>query len=100
MAGAKPVTGVTRSYTQFCDHIAETHGLGKVKAKELMNDAFAFIQKSLMAGDNVMTPLGKFRRADRVARMGRNPQTGESIKIKAKKAVKFAPNKALKEAMG
>lgn len=97
---AKPVTGVTRSFSQFQDHIAETQGITKKEAKQLLDGIFSFIQKSLLAGDNVMTPLGKFRRADRKARMGRNPSTGEALKIKAKKAVKFTPNKALKEAMG
>ena len=96
----KPVTGVTRSYSQFCEYVGDKQGVDKKEAKAILDLAFDYIQKSLMAGDNVTTPLGKFRRADRKARKGRNPATGESIQIKAKKAVKFAPNKALKEAMG
>ncbi len=97
---AKPVTGKTRSYSQFCQYVADQNENSKVEAKAWLDEMFEYIQTSLLAGDNVQTPLGKFRRADRKARDGRNPQTGEAIKIKAKRAIKFKPNKALEDAMG
>ena len=45
-----------------------------------------------------MTDLGKFGTAQRAAKSGRNPQTGETIQIAAKRVPKFSPAKALKEA--
>ena len=44
--------------------------------------------------------FGTFKVAQRKARKGRNPQTGEEIKIKAKKVPRFVPGKALKDAVG
>jgi DNA-binding protein HU-beta len=49
-------------------------------------------------GEDVMiNDFGKFKKVDRKARMGRNPFTGETIKIKASKKARFLPAKALKE---
>ena len=49
--------------------------------------------------DVTLTGFGKFSVVKRKARKGRNPQTGEEIKIKATKVPKFTPGKALKEAV-
>jgi DNA-binding protein HU-beta len=52
----------------------------------------------MAAGNDVMiNDVGKFKKVDRKARMGRNPFTGETIKIKASKKARFLPAKALKE---
>jgi DNA-binding protein HU-beta len=52
-------------------------------------------------GEDVMiNDFGKFKKVDRKARMGRNPFTGETIKIKASKKARFLPAKALKEIVG
>ena len=52
----------------------------------------------MAAGNDVMiNDFGKFKKVDRKARMGRNPFTGETIKIKASKKARFLPAKALKE---
>jgi DNA-binding protein HU-beta len=52
----------------------------------------------MSAGNDVMiNDFGKFKKVDRKARMGRNPFTGETIKIKASKKARFLPAKALKE---
>jgi DNA-binding protein HU-beta len=52
----------------------------------------------MSAGNDVMiNDFGKFKKVDRKARMGRNPQTGQAIKIKASKKARFLPAKALKE---
>jgi DNA-binding protein HU-beta len=45
----------------------------------------------------MINDFGKFKKVDRKARMGRNPQTGQAIKIKASKKARFLPAKALKE---
>jgi DNA-binding protein HU-beta len=54
----------------------------------------------LKKGDTVsLVGFGSFKVAKRKARKGRNPQTGEEIKIKASKTAKFTPGKSLKEAI-
>lgn len=68
-------------------------------------DAFltAFVNqviKTVRTGEPVaITGFAKFARVDRAARMGRNPQTGEPIKIKASRKVRVTPLKAFKEAV-
>ena len=58
------------------------------------------ITKALKKGDTVtLIGFGTFKVTQRNARKGRNPQTGEEIDIKASKAPKFTPGKALKEAV-
>ena len=51
------------------------------------------------AGKFVIPGLGRLVKAHRKARIGRNPQTGEQIKIKAKTVVRLRPSKALKDAV-
>jgi len=58
------------------------------------------ITKAMKKGEDVvLTGFGTFKVVKRKARKGRNPYTGEEIKIKATKAPKFTPGKALKEAV-
>ncbi len=57
------------------------------------------IEQTRKSGEFMIPGLGKLVRAQRAARMGRNPQTGEAIKIKAKTAVKFRVAKAAKDAI-
>jgi len=58
------------------------------------------IKKSLKKGDIVtLVGFGSFYAGKRAARTGRNPRTGENIKIKAAKVPKFRPGKALKDAL-
>ena len=72
----------------------------KKEAQEAVDCVFASITKALKKGDTVtLVGFGTFKVTKRKARMGRNPQTGEEIKIKASKAAKFTPGKALKEAV-
>jgi len=61
---------------------------------------FSSITKALKKKDTVtLIGFGTFKVGQRKARKGRNPQTGEEIKIKAKKVAKFVPGKALKDAI-
>jgi nucleoid DNA-binding protein len=61
---------------------------------------FTSISKALASGDAVqLSGFGSFKIGERSARKGRNPQTGESIDIAARKVVKFAPGKALKDSV-
>ena len=70
----------------------------KKEAKEPVDCFFSSITKGLKNGDTVtLVGFGTFKVTQRKARKGRNPQTGEEIKIKASKAAKFTPGKSLKE---
>ena len=72
----------------------------KKEAQEALDCVLSSITNSLKKGDTVtLVGFGTFKVMKRKARKGRNPQTGEEIKIKASKAPKFTPGKALKEAV-
>jgi len=72
----------------------------KKEAQEAVDCVFSSITKALKKGDAVtLVGFGTFKVTKRNARKGRNPQTGEEIKIKASKAPKFTPGKSLKEAV-
>ncbi len=90
--------------TSMSGYIAEKHELSKKQAKEILEDVFDVIHNGVMKGERV--PIGKLGKVHvRVrpatkARMGRNPATGEEIKIPAKKATKvpkFTFTKTFKE---
>ena len=73
----------------------------KKEAQAAVNCAFSTITKALKKKDTVaLVGFGTFKVAQRKARKGRNPQTGEEIKIRAKKVPKFVSGKALKDAVG
>jgi DNA-binding protein HU-beta len=66
-----------------------------------MDSFFTNVTKALKKKDGKVTLVGfgTFEKVRRKARKGRNPQTGEEIKIKASNSVKFKPGKKLKEAV-
>ena len=77
-----------------------TIALKTVSNKPAVGCLFSTITKALKKKDTVtLTGFGTFKVAQRKARKGRNPQTGEEIKIKAKKVPKFVAGKALKDAV-
>ena len=66
----------------------------------MVDCVFSSITQSLKKGEDVtLVGFGTFKVVKRKARKGRNPSTGEAIKIKATKAPKFTPGKSLKEAV-
>lgn len=72
----------------------------KKDAQEAVDCVFSTITKALKKKDTVtLVGFGTFKVNKRKARTGRNPQTGEAIKIKAKKAPKFVAGKALKDSV-
>jgi len=72
----------------------------KKEAQAAVNRVFSTITKALKKKDTVtLVGFGTFKVAQRKSRKGRHPQTGEEIKIKAKKIAKFVPGKALKSAV-
>ena len=84
--------------SQIADHIAKKASIKKKLAVQILEDMAALAYKE---AKNAFTlpGLGKLVLVQRKARMGRNPQTGEAIKIPAKKVVKFRVAKAAKEAI-
>lgn len=80
------------------DILANKSGLSKALAGECLNIVLDEISKSLAKGQEVvLTGFGKFLVSKRKARMGRNPQTGASIKIAATTVPRFKAGKALKD---
>jgi DNA-binding protein HU-beta len=72
----------------------------KKAAQDAVDCVISSITRALKKGEDVvLTGFGTFKVVKRKARKGRNPNTGEAIKIKASKAPKFTPGKALKEAV-
>jgi DNA-binding protein HU-beta len=101
---AKKATGTSGSAILTLRHIAEqlsaAHELPKRQANEMLTQVIEMIAKSLKKGDKIrLSGLGILQVRKRAARTGRNPQTGEPIKIKASKKIAFRPAKELKEAV-
>jgi DNA-binding protein HU-beta len=85
---------------QLAQRLAEKMGISKKQAGEWVDTFTDEITKILKSGDKVnITGFGIFKVADRKAREGRNPRTGETIHIKASKKPRFTPGKLLKEAI-
>ncbi len=84
--------------SQLAERIAETAGLTKKAGVQILDDLAAIAYKE--AKNTFTIPgIGKLVLSNRKARMGRNPQTGEAIKIPAKRVVKFRVAKAAKDAI-
>ena len=83
---------------QFIAALAPDFNDSKKEATHAVDIVFDTIVRSLSKGEDVMiNDFGKFKKVDRKARMGRNPFTGETIKIKASKKARFLPAKGLKD---
>ena len=86
--------------TELVEAVAEKAGLTKADATRAIEALFETITNALGKGDKVpVAGFGTFAISERKAREGRNPQTGEKVKIAARKAVTFKPATALKEAV-
>lgn len=82
------------------DKVAEKADLPKSKASEVIEAVIESIKASLKKGDDVrLIGFGTFTVSDRAATTGRNPRTGETIKIAASKQPKFKAGKELKDAV-
>jgi len=85
---------------ELAEAIAKKENLPKAAATRILETLVEEITNGLKAGKKVaLAGLGTFRVSQRKARTGRNPKTGETIQIPAKKAVKFRAAKELKEAV-
>ncbi len=85
---------------ELIDAIADSADLSKASAARALDSAIDSITKALKKGDTVtLVGFGTFSVRKRAARSGRNPRTGETIKIKASKVPGFKAGKALKDAI-
>ncbi len=90
---AKPLTK-----SQVIDHLSKKSGLTKKVTTEFINELSLLAYKQAK-NDFTIPGIGKLVVVKRKARKGRNPQTGEEIKIPAKKILKFKVSKACKDAV-
>ena len=86
--------------TELVEAIAQDSGLSNADARKAVESFLSTVETTLTKGDEIaLTGFGKFSVAERGARTGRNPQTGEEVQIKASKAPKFSAGAALKNAV-
>ena len=86
--------------SQLIDKIADklAHIMGKKDAELIINTLFRDMGNALKKGDKIeLRGLGSFKVITRDERIGRNPKTGEKVKVERKRAIFFKPGKELKE---
>ena len=85
---------------ELVEAIAKKVGLTKAEAGRALDSTFEAIAEALEKGDRVpLVGFGTFATSERAAREGRNPRTGETVKIAARTAVTFKAGSALKDAV-
>jgi DNA-binding protein HU-beta len=86
--------------TELIEHIATQADISKAAAGRALEALIGGIKTTLKKGGTVtLVGFGTFAVGKRAARVGRNPRTGDAIKIKAAKLPKFRPGKGLKDAL-
>ena len=86
--------------SDFVDKVASESGLTKKDAGTAVDAVISSIETALKGGDEVsFTGFGKFHVADRGAREGRNPRTGETMTIAASRVPRFTAGSGLKKAV-
>lgn len=84
--------------SQLVERLAKAGNVTKKQAQALMDGLVSTVVGSVKKGEPVKIPdLGTFKKVHSKARMGRNPQTGEPVKIPARKKVRFSVSKSFKE---
>lgn len=84
--------------SDIADILAAAHGITKVDARKYVDGVLAAIVDAAAKGDEIaLSAFGKFKVRDIPARDGRNPSTGETIKIAAQKKLAFMPAKAVRD---
>ena len=85
---------------EFVDEVAQRSGLSRRDANKAVEAFLESIQDALKSGDTVnFTGFGKFSTADRAARTGVNPRTGERVDIAASRVPRFSAGSSLKSAV-
>lgn len=84
--------------SELIDAIAERLAVGRKQAVEAVDAVFDTIQRSVTEGERVaISGFGVFERVERAARIGRNPATGEAVRVKATTVPKFRPGSEFKQ---
>lgn len=92
--------GEKMNKSELVEAIANGSGVTKADANRVLDTFMHTVTDALKAGDQVVLPgFGSFSTGNRSARTGRNPQTGQTIEIKASRVAKFKAGKSLKEAV-
>jgi DNA-binding protein HU-beta len=85
---------------ELVEAIAKDAKISKSQAQDALDSFVSNVQRTLKRGGKItLVGFGTFATSKRSARTGRNPQTGASIRIPAKKVAKFSAGKALKDAI-
>ena len=86
--------------SQVMDHLVQTVGISKKDAKLTLDELNTLVVRELKKEGSIrLAGWGIFRKRKLAARVGRNPATGEQIKIPARTRLRFTPAKALKESV-
>ena len=99
-APTKAAVQATVTLKHLAATLSDSHDLPKKQAEAVLGELVALATRHLKKGDKIrLTGLGILQVRKLAARMGRNPATGEAIKIKASKKVAFRAAKELKESV-
>jgi DNA-binding protein HU-beta len=86
--------------SQVMEHLVKVVGITKKNAKQALDELNVLVVRELKKEGSIrLAGLGIFRKRKLAARVGRNPATGEQIKIPARTRLRFTPAKALKESV-
>lgn len=86
--------------SEFAEHVAQRAGLSKKQADDAVKAVLETLEDTLKRGSEVsFSGFGKFHVAERGAREGRNPSTGEKIQISASRVPRFSAGSTLKKAV-
>lgn len=97
---AKGATQSTVTLKHLAAKLAEDHEMPKKQTETILGDMIGLVVRHLKKGDRIrIGGLGILQVRKRAARMGRNPATGEAIKIKASKKARITPLKGFKDAV-
>ena len=85
---------------ELIDAVSQKAGVSKVDAERTISEFFELVVSSAKQGNKVAWPgFGSFSTSSRKARIGRNPQTGAPVQVKASTAMKFSSSSTLKAAL-
>ena len=83
---------------ELAEKVAEEHKVDRAEAKRVVDTVLSMIAHAAGQGEEIaLAGFGKFKVADRPARQGRNPATGQTIEIAASRKLAFAPAKQLRD---
>ena len=86
--------------SQLLNKFAEDNDISRKQADEYVSSLVTIITGSVASGEDVaISGFAKFRRIDRPARLARNPATGETVRVKAKRVARITPLKNFKDAV-